>query len=127
MNGNDIISGIGELDEELLETKAKRPRKRAMTPVKWIAVAAALLIVCGSVTAGAVAASRGRFTPLAHDENGYAAVFELKNFKWSSFKGDVREMPEIIREQIATFTPAPLFSNKLVLKIGIYLREQNNR
>lgn len=114
MNGNDIISGIGELPEELLETKAKRPRKRAMTPVKWIAVAAALLIVCGSVTAGAVAASRGKFDFLKNGSNGYSAVFELNKYKWSEFNGGITEAPEIIRQQYAAYTPQPAWSSLLV-------------
>lgn len=111
MNGKDIINGLGELDEELLEVNVKKPRKRAMTPARWIAAAAALLIVCGSVTAGAVAASKGRFDFLRNGSNGYSADFELNKYKWSEFKGGITEAPEIIRRQYASFTPQPAWSS----------------
>ena len=111
MNGKDLINGMGEIPEELLETKYEKPARRFAPSLRWAAIAAALLLVFGSVTAGAIAASRGKFAPLTDGTHGYSAEFGLVKIKWSKFKGDIRQTPEIIAEQYATFTPPPLWSS----------------
>ena len=121
MNEMDFLEGINELSPEALEVSAPKKIKAAPRAGRWIAAAAAALIVFGCVTAGAVALHRGVFGAIKTGTHGYTAEFELEKFKWKRFKGDIAETPEIIREQYATFTPAPIFSS-VAVHPGVYAK-----
>jgi hypothetical protein len=121
MNEMDFLEGINGLSPEALEISAPKKAKARPNLKRWIAAAAAALMICGSVTAGAVALHRGVFGPILSGSHGYRAEFELDKFRWKSFKGDITEVPEIIKEQYATFTPAPVYSNTAVLP-GVYAK-----
>lgn len=114
MNEMDFLEGINGLSPEALEISAPKKPKARPNLKRWIAAAAAALMICGSVTAGAVALHRGVFGAIKTGTHGYTAKFELERFKWKEFKGDIKEVPEIIKEQYATFTPAPVLSSVAV-------------
>ena len=111
MNGMDLIEAVNGMDEELVSVSAPKKERRRLRPRAWIAIAAAALIVFGCATVGASALIRGKFGPIRTGTHGYTASFELQKYKWSKFKGEIRETPDIIREQYATFTPQPVYSS----------------
>lgn len=121
MNGFDLIEGVNGVDEKLLSVPETNTERRRPRRLAWV-LAAAALIVFGCVGVGASALIRGRFAPIKTGTHGYTAVFDLDQFKWSEFRGDIRETPAIIREQYATFTPQPLFSSVFV-DPGSYAKE----
>ncbi len=109
MNGFDIIEAVNNIDEKLLTADA--PHKKRVPRIKIFAVAAALILILGCVTVGGVSLMRGKFAPIETGTHGYTADFELKKYKWSDFKGDITEAPEIIMEQYAAYVPPPWYAN----------------
>ena len=117
----DFLEGINEVDPALLaEASGDRRRSGAGRP-RWIALAAALLLILGGMTAFAVS---GRVTLTGFrntDESGFRAETELPRVNWKRFRGEVRGAGKIIARQYAEFTPAPAYSSVLVLP-GVYGR-----
>ena len=111
MNGEDILTALNGVEPELLNTAYKKPAVTRKAKLRWIAAAAALAVICGCATAGAISYSKGRFAPITTGTHGYNALFELKRFAWSDFHGDIAEAPEAIRQQYAAFTPQPAYSS----------------
>lgn len=122
MNEMDFLEGINELDPELLEEKSKAKRSVRPKAVRWIAIAAALLLILGGTTVYAITNNikLGKFTRPG-GEQVVSAEATLPLVKWKSFKGDVKNAGEIIAEQYVTYTPAPAHSSTMVLP-GVYGR-----
>ena len=121
MNELDFLEGINELSPESLSVSAPAKAKSRPGMKRWIAVAAAAVLVFGCVTAGAVSYSKGRFSPITSGTHGFNADFEIKRFPWDEFKGGITEAPDIIIDQYATFTPAPALSSVMVTP-GYYFK-----
>ncbi|MBO4563214.1 MAG: hypothetical protein J5772_06360 [Clostridia bacterium] len=115
MNELDFLQDINDLEPEALNVSAPVKVKSWRGAKRWLAIAAAAIVVCGCVTAGAVALHRGSFGPIKEGTHGYTAEFELEKYKWKEFTGEITEAPELIVEQYATFTPPPIYSNKAFL------------
>lgn len=115
MNGDDILNGMNSVEPELLDVSYKKPAASGKKRLRWIAAAAAAVLVFGCVTAGAVSFSKGRFSPITSGTHGFNADFEIKLYPWDEFKGGITEAPDIIINQYATFTPAPALSSVAVI------------
>lgn len=115
MKGLDILEAVNEADRELLTVNVKSRERRVPRARTVIAIAAAAVIALASVTVGAIAISRGSFSPITEGTHGFHAEFELSRYDWSAFKGDIKNVGEIVSEQYAAFTPAPMFSNIAVV------------
>ena len=115
MNEMEFLNGINDLDPELLEDNARAKRPARARRVRWIAIAAALLLILGGTTAYAV--SNGiilKKTSSPDGEQGYSAEATVPLVKWKEFKGEIRNAGSAIKEQYKTFTPAPVFSSTYV-------------
>lgn len=122
MNEMDFLEGINGIDPELLEEKAKAKRSVRLRSVRWIAIAAALLLILGGTTVYAITNNiKLAKTASPYGEQGFSAEATLPLVKWKSFKGDIKNAGDIIAEQYVTFTPAPALSSTLVLP-GVYGR-----
>lgn len=117
----DFLEGINEVDPALLADAPGVRRRSGAKRLRRIALAAAALLLLGAMTVFAVS---GRITLTGFrraDESGFRAETELPRVKWSRFRGEVRGAGAIIARQYAEFTPAPVYSSRLVLP-GVYGR-----
>ncbi len=125
MNGNEFLESMNEVDPALLDIDVKKHGKKLAPNLRWLLVVAAAFILFGGVTVHALNGGFRVKKVTTLDENGFTVSTSLNKIKWSRFKGEIREAPEKIAEQIKNYVPAPPESSFLSLP-EVYIRGFNS-
>ena len=113
MNGNDFLDKMGLVDPAFIQEADDayvNVSKRTVKPLRRLAFAACLVLLIGSVS---VLAATGAGTkvlqwfsvggPNGGEEAGYLLAADVEIFKEDALKGEIREVPALIREQYAAY------------------------
>ena len=114
MRGNELLEKMELADPAFIEEADAayvRGRKR---PVRWLAAAACMVLLIGSI---AVAAATGYGTKIIElftagkgsgthsDESGYNLSVDIVKISQEALEGNIREVPALIREQFENYDP----------------------
>jgi len=102
MSGAAFLEKINDIDADLLAAAERQPARKKQSRARWLLPAAACLVLLG-VTVYAVSNIFSVKKWYTFDESGYSISFELTGVREGELKGDIREAPERIREQVAAY------------------------
>lgn len=113
MTGKEVLKAMGQIDEELVEeastvhAKKKTKKKTKKKSLGWVAfITLAFICILGGTTIASSDLGKIIFSIFSkEDESGYQVEVEMKNFSMDDFKGDVIEVEDLIRKQIAEYEP----------------------
>lgn len=107
MTGKEVLKAMGQIDEELVEEAAiihakKKTQKKSLG---WVAIVTlAIICIVGGTAIASSDLSKILFSIFSNeDESGYLVEIEMKRFSMEDFKGDVIEVEELIRKQVAEY------------------------
>lgn len=101
--------------------KPKRKLASRMGWIKWAAAAAVLVFVLGGVTAYAVGSKYSFGKIVRYGERGFSATIEIEKTDFSEFKGNIRNAPQRIVQQVEDYVPQPSWSS-LYIDPCVYLK-----
>ena len=103
MNSEDIYKGIGGISPDLLEEAETHsfPVRRKPRILKWAAIAAVFVVLCGVGVYGAT----GGFTVKKLLLNGYEVKAHISRIPMKAITGKVNEASDSIREQYKNYKP----------------------
>lgn len=109
MRGKELLDKMELIDPAYVEAAEAAPVRKAgkVKHFRWGVVAACLCLVLGTTT---VLAATGLGTKLirffsGREESGYELSADIVKFPAAEFKGEIREVPALIRQQFETYQP----------------------
>ncbi|MBQ3938275.1 MAG: hypothetical protein II724_02915 [Clostridia bacterium] len=113
MNGNEFMEALTELDSDVIDTELPKKSRKSKSVLRWIAAAACLLIVLGSVTAYAESKKMETKKIKTVTESGFTIRVDLDKIRQKELSG-LTDIPEKIAEQINNHVPQPVHSSVFI-------------
>ena len=109
MRGKELLDKMELIDPAYVEAAEAVPssKPRKIKRIGWAAAAACLCVLLGTAS---VLAATGLGTKLikffsSREESGYELSAEVVKYPADEFKGEIREVPELIRQQFDSYEP----------------------
>ena len=107
MRGNELLDKMDLIDPAYVEAADAAPKIRKIGRFRWSAVAACLCILLGATTVLAVTGLGTKIIEIFKnkDESGYELSADIVKFPASELKGEINEVPALIRKQFENYQP----------------------
>lgn len=107
MRGNELLDKMALIDPAYVEAADAAPKIRKIGRFRWSAVAACLCILLGATTVLAVTGLGTRLIRFfkSGEESGYELAAEIEKIPAEELKGEIREVPALIKEQFENYQP----------------------
>lgn len=109
MRGKELLEKMEGIDPAFVEAADTAPVQKIRKParLRWAVAAACICILLGTVS---VLAATGLGTKLIHSftsqkESGYELSAEIVKYPADALQGEIREVPDVIRQQFASYEP----------------------
>lgn len=107
MRGNELLDKMSLVDPAYVEAAEAAPKVSKLRRVRWGAVAACVCILMGATTVLAVTGLGTKIIEIFRSggESGYELSADIVRFPAGELKGEIRDVPALIRKQFESYQP----------------------